>query len=81
MIIVIHKILYYYTKIHKFTAETFVSRLPQANLASKTSNISALVKKTDFDDKLKNLHKKVTSNKAKHIEAEIKIIDSTIKVI
>ena len=39
------------------------------------------MKKTDFDDKLKNLHKKVTLNKAKHIEAEIKITDSTIKVI
>ena len=39
------------------------------------------MKKTDSDDKLKNLHKKVTSNKAKHIEAEIKITDSTIKVI
>ena len=34
----------------------------------------------DFYDKLKNLNKKVTSNKAKHIEAENKITDLTNKV-
>ena len=51
----------------------------QANLASK-SDIAALVRKTDFDDKLKNLNKKVTSNKTKHVEAEKKITDLTNKV-
>ena len=38
----------------KFTAQIFAARLTQANLASK-SDIAALVKKKDFDDKLKNL--------------------------
>ena len=47
---------------NKLTAENFAARLAQANLASK-NDIAALVKKTDFDDKLKNLNKKVTSNK------------------
>ena len=51
----------------------------QANLASK-SDIAALVRKTEFDDKLKNLNKKVTSNKTKHVEAEKKITDLTNKV-
>ena len=35
------------------------------------------VEKKDFDDTLKNLNKKVTSNKTKHIEAEKKITDLT----
>ena len=38
---------------NKFTAENFVPRLAQAKLASK-NDIAALVKKTDFNDKLKN---------------------------
>ena len=36
--------------------KNFTARLAQANLASK-SNIVNFVKKTDFDDKLKNLNK------------------------
>ena len=36
--------------------------MAQENLASK-SDISDFIKKTDFDDKLKNLNKNVTSNK------------------
>ena len=51
---------------NKLTAENFVARLAQANLASK-NGISNFVKKTDFDSKLKNLNKKTTSNKAKHV--------------
>ena len=43
------------SKFNKFTAEIFAVRLKQANLASKFN----LVKKTDFDNKLKD----VTSNK------------------
>ena len=43
---------------NKFTAEIFYLRLKRANLASK-SNIANFVKKTDFDNKLKD----VTSNK------------------
>ena len=54
---------------NKLTAENFAARLAQANLASK-NDIAALVKKTDFDDKLKNLNKKVTSNKSKHLLIE-----------
>ena len=33
------------------------------------------MKRTDFDDQLKNLNKKVSSNKSKHVEAEKKISD------
>ena len=51
------------------TAENFAARLPQANLGTK-SDIADFVKKTDFDDKLKNLNKKVTSNKTKHLLVE-----------
>ena len=39
---------------NKLTTENSAARLAQANLASK-NDIPALVKKTDFDDKLKNL--------------------------
>ena len=35
-----------------------------ANLASK-NDIANFIRKTDFNDKLKNLNKKVTSNKTK----------------
>ena len=38
---------------NKLTAEKFTARLKQGNLASK-KDISALVKKTGFDDKLNN---------------------------
>ena len=38
-------------------------------------------KRTDFDHKLKNLNKKVSSNKTKHIQAETKITDLTIKAV
>ena len=41
----------------KLTAEHFAARLAQANLVTKTY----------FDDKLKNLNKKVNSNKTKHV--------------
>ena len=47
---------------NKLTSEYFTVRLAQANLASK-NNIANFVKKTDFDDKLKDLNKNVTSNK------------------
>ena len=54
---------------NKVTIETIASRLAEVNLASKT-DIANLVRKTDFDDKLKNLNKKVTSNKTKHVLVE-----------
>ena len=57
------------------TSETFAARLKQANLASKTDipNITDFVKKPDFDKKLKNVNKKVTSNKTRDIEFKIKL--------
>ena len=54
---------------NKLTAEKFAARLAPANLASK-SDIANFVKKTDFDDKLKYLNKKVTSSKTKHLLVE-----------
>ena len=57
------------TAFNKLTAENFAARLAQINLASK-SDVANFVKKTDFDDKLKNLNKKVISNKSKHLLAE-----------
>ena len=41
-------------------------------LTSKIDFVN-FVKKTDFDDKLKNLNKKVTSNKTKHVLVENKV--------
>ena len=38
---------------NKISSENFTARLKQANLASK-SDIANFLKKTDFDDKLKN---------------------------
>ena len=57
-------------------------RLAQANLASK-NDIAALVKKTDFDNKLKNLDKNISSNKTKHIlvENELNEISEKVKTI
>ena len=54
---------------NKLTAENLAARLAQANLAIK-SDIANFVNKTDFDEKLKNLNKKVTSNKAKDLLVE-----------
>ena len=56
---------------NKITAENSASRLAEANLASK-NDIAALVK---------NLNKKVTSNKKKHVKAEKKVTDLTNKVV
>ena len=42
---------------NKLTAEIFAAKLGQANLVTRT----------DFDDKMINLHKKITSNKTKHL--------------
>ena len=40
-------------------SDSFTARLKKANLASK-NDIADFVKKTDFDDKLKNFNKNVT---------------------
>ena len=47
------------------SAENFTATLKQANLATK-AHIADFVKETDFNNKLKNLNKNVTSNKTKH---------------
>ena len=54
---------------NKLTSANFAARLAQGNLASK-NDIAVLVKKTDFDKKLKNLNKNVTSNNTRHILVE-----------
>ena len=48
----------------KLTTENFKARLAQANLVTKT----------DFDTKLQDINKRITSNKTKHllIENELK---------
>ena len=53
----------------KFTAETVAARLAEAKLASK-KDIPNFIKKTDFDDEMKNLNKIITSNKTKHMLVE-----------
>ena len=66
-------------ELNKLTVENFSARLAQAKLATK-ADIDYLVKKTDFDDKLKILNKKVTSNKTKHVDNEKKFTNLTNKV-
>ena len=71
-------------KFKKLASENFTARLKQANLTSK-SDIAYSVKKTDFDNKLKDalsskneLHK--LSKKFKTISTKELIKDSTNKV-
>ena len=54
---------------NKLTVENFAARLGQGNLASKRG-FTNYVKKTDFDDKLKNLNKKVRLKKITHLLIE-----------
>ena len=60
----------------KLTKENFDERLKQANLPSKKNDIYYFVKKTDFNQKLSKINKKVNSNKTKHLKAEKKLNDS-----
>ena len=50
---------------NKLTEDFFASILAQAKLATK-DDISDFVKKKNFDNKLKNILKKVTLNNTKH---------------
>ena len=62
--------------------DNFTVRLAKAKLTT-TDDISDFVKKkkkTDFDEKLKNINKKVTSNKIKNVEAKKKLTDLTEKI-
>ena len=63
----------------KLTSEKFAARLKQANLACK-SDIVNFANKTDFDDKIKNLNKKITSNKTEHVLVETELNELTKKV-
>ena len=48
---------------NKLRAETFVTRLKQADQ----------VNKTDFDNKLTSFNKRIASNKTKHLEVQRKL--------
>ena len=63
---------------NKLKAENFAARLAQVNLASK-SHIANFVKKINFDDKLKNLNKKIISKKTKNllVENEFKTLQTS----
>ena len=63
------------------TLENFIARLKQENLAGK-NDIANFVNKTGFNDKLKNLNKKITSNRTKNVivENELKkVTDNWLK--
>ena len=64
------------------TSENFYARLAQANLAIK-SDIADFVKKIDFDDKLNNSNKNVTSYKKQHVlvENELNELSEKVKAI
>ena len=51
---------------NKLTTKHFTARLKQANLATK-GHIDDFIKEIDFDEKLKKLNTKVTSNKSQHV--------------
>ena len=51
------------------TLENLIARLKQENLAGK-NDIANFVNKTGFNDKLKNLNKKITSNRTENVIVE-----------
>ena len=66
----------------KLISDNFTARLKQANSTCK-NDIANFVKKIDFDDKLKNLNKEVTSNEIKHplVENEFNELLEKVKAI
>ena len=64
---------------NKLTAENFSARLAQAKLATK-ADFDDFVKETDFENKPKNIKKKVTSNKAKQVLVENELDELLEKV-
>ena len=66
-------------QIKQVNSKIFFASLAQGNLANK-SDIADLVKKTNFDDKLKNLNKNVTSHKIKHVLVENELNELSKKV-
>ena len=61
------------------TAANFAARLQQTTLATK-SDIADLGKDIDFDEKIKNIIKKVTLNKTKHVLVENEVNDLSGKI-
>ena len=61
------------------TADNFVNRLAQAKLPTE-DDITDFVKEADFDSKLKDSKKKVTSNKTKS-ENELHELSKKVKLI
>ena len=53
-------------KFNKLTADNFAARLAQAKSATK-DDIADFVKKTDFNNKIKRLMKKITLNETKNV--------------
>ena len=63
---------------NKLTAKNFTARLNQGKLATK-GDITDFVKKTDFEDKLKKLIEKFSSNKLKHVLVKNELENYKIK--
>ena len=64
---------------NKLIAENFSARLKQAILASK-SDIVNLVNKTEFDNKLLGVNKRINSNKTKHVLVQNELNELSKKV-
>ena len=54
-------------ELNKLTADNFVARLKQANLASKNDSAD-FVKKGYFNEKIIDINKKATVNKTKYVK-------------
>ena len=54
---------------NRLSADNFIARLKQGNLASK-NDIANFIKKADFDNKLLSFNKSINSNKTKHALVE-----------
>ena len=67
---------------NKLAAANFAARLAQSNLATKI-DIADFAKETNFDDKLKNIKKKVTLRESKHllVENELNKLFKKLKLI
>ena len=59
-------------------AENVAARLAQAKLVTKA--VADPTKKTDFNDKLKDINKKLTSNKTRYLEINKKLDDAAKKL-
>ena len=66
-------------ELNKLTKDNSTERLKQANLAVKNGIADFVKKKVDFDEKLRKIIYKVTSNETKHLEPDD--ITSSTKLI